>query len=237
MLIPIRDDNPTRRFPIVTVSLLLINFAIFIYMFTLPSESALNEFVTRYSLIPRSILQAATGQMVTANSLQPVYLTLITSMFLHGGILHIASNMLYLWIFGNNVEDFLGRVKFIVFYLVSGIAGSFMQMALDPASPIPNLGASGAISGVLAAYLILYPGARVLTILPILFFIQIIRIPALVLIGFWFILQLFSGLFTIGNTGGGVAYFAHIGGFLAGLVMTILLARRRPRRYYYGESD
>jgi len=227
MILPISDDNPTRRFPIVTISLIVANIIIFIYTFLLPSQEAIIEFYNQFALFPKAIV---TGNPVTQNSIQPVYLSLITSMFLHGGILHIGFNMLFLWIFGNNIEDAFGRFKFILFYLLAGIAGSFLQIATDPTSTIPNIGASGAISGVLAAYLILYPNAKVLTVIPIIFFIEIVRIPAIILIGFWFILQLFSGLFTIGQTGGGTAYFAHIGGFIAGLALTLLvLAVRRGR--------
>jgi len=227
MILPISDDNPTRRFPIVTVSLIVANIAIFIYTFLLPNQEAIIEFYNQFALFPKAIV---TGNPVTQNSVQPVYLSLITSMFLHGGILHIGFNMLFLWIFGNNIEDAFGRFKFVVFYLLAGIAGSFLQISTDPSSVIPNIGASGAISGVLGAYLILYPNAKVLTVIPIIFFIEIVRIPAIILIGFWFILQLFSGLFTIGGTGGGTAYFAHIGGFIAGLALTLLvLAVRRGR--------
>lgn len=227
MILPISDDNPTRRFPIVTVSLIVANIIIFIYSFLLPSQEAIIKFYNQFAMFPKAIV---TGNPVTQNSIQPVYLSLITSMFLHGGILHIGFNMLFLWIFGNNIEDAFGRFKFIIFYLVAGVAGSFLQIATDPASTIPNIGASGAISGVLAAYLILYPNAKVLTVIPIIFFIEIVRIPAIILIGFWFILQLFSGLFTIGGTDGGTAYFAHIGGFIAGLALTLLvLAVRRGR--------
>lgn len=229
MLIPIRDDNPTRRFPIVTVSFIAINIAIFLYTFLLP-EQDLMAFYNEYALFPKAI---ATGLPVTTNSIQPVYLSLITSMFLHGGLLHIGFNMLFLWIFGNNVEDFFGRIKFIAFYALSGIAGSLLQIAINPESTIPNIGASGAISGVLAAYLILYPSARVLTVIPVIFFIEIVRIPAIILIGFWFVLQILSGLLSIGDAGGGVAYFAHIGGFLGGLAMTLIIPKRRRRRHHW----
>jgi membrane associated rhomboid family serine protease len=185
--------------------------------------------ILKYSLIPLAIKQQFIGLPPTTPSIQPAYLTLITAMFLHGGFLHIASNMLFLWIFGNNVEDVLGRFKYLVFYLLCGITGSLLQMSLNFNSDIPNLGASGAISGVLGSYLILFPNARVLTVFVVLFFIEIARLPAFIIIGFWFLLQVFSGLFS-GVAGGGVAYFAHIGGFIAGLVMTVLLTRRRPHR-------
>jgi membrane associated rhomboid family serine protease len=149
MLIPIRDENPTRRFPIVTVALIAINVAVFVYMLQLPSETALNNFISKFALFPGTI----TGLHMAGSPVQPVYLTVITSMFLHGGFLHIIFNMLFLWIFGNNVEDVLGRSKFIAFYLLAGTAGAFAHIATDPSSAVPTLGASGAISGVLGAYL------------------------------------------------------------------------------------
>jgi len=230
MLIPIRDENPTRRFPILTVALIATNVAIFLYMLLLPGEVERNLVIAQYALYPKAIM---TGMAVTPHSVEPVYLTIITSMFLHGGFLHIAFNMLFLWIFGNNVEDVLGRLKFIIFYVLTGAAGAFAHIATEPLSTIPTIGASGAISGILGAYLVLFPNARVLTVIPIIFFIEIIRIPAIILIGFWFVLQILSGLFQLGlgTSGGGVAYFAHIGGFVAGVALIIVMARRRPRRY------
>ncbi|MHB8841445.1 MAG: rhomboid family intramembrane serine protease [Candidatus Aquicultor sp.] len=229
MLLPIRDDNPTRRFPIVTVALIAINIAIYIYTLTLPDQQALIEFYNRYALFPKAI---ATGHPVAPNEIQPVYLSLFTSMFLHDSPLplHIGFNMLFLWIFGNNVEDMFGRFKYIIFYLLAGIAGSLLQIAIDPNSTVPNIGASGAISGVLASYLILFPSARVLTVIPIIFFFTVVRIPAIVVIGFWFLLQVFSAFFGVGGaTSGGVAYFAHIGGFVAGLLLTLLVPRHKHR--------
>jgi membrane associated rhomboid family serine protease len=186
-------------------------------------------FVYHYALFPRAI---TTGVPTTPFSIQPVYLTLITSMFLHGGLLHIAGNMLFLWIFGNNVEDVMGRFKFTAFYLMVGVAGALAQIAISPFSAVPNIGASGAIAGVLASYLIMFPGARVLTFV-FFIFIEVIRLPAFILIGFWFILQIVLGVFsfsTAAGAGAGVAYFAHIGGFAAGLLITILLLKL-PRRF------
>jgi len=229
MLLPIRDDNPTRRFPIVTIALVAINIAIYIYTLTLPGQQALAELYNRYALFPKAIV---TGHPVVSNQIQPVYLSLFTSMFLHDSPLplHVGSNMLFLWIFGNNVEDVFGRFKYIIFYLFAGIAGSLLQIAIDPNSTIPNIGASGAVSGVLAAYLILFPSARVLTVIPIIFFFTVVRIPAIVVIGFWFLLQVFSAFFGMGGAAsGGVAYFAHIGGFAAGLLMTLFIPRHKHR--------
>lgn len=232
-MLPLRDDNPTRRFPIVTLSLILINVAIYIYTLLLPSQEALVEFYNRYALFPKAIV---TGQPVTANEIQPVYLSLITSMFLHDSPLplHIGFNMLFLWIFGNNVEDAFGKIKFLAFYLVAGIGGSLLQTAIDPNSSVANLGASGAISGVLAAYLVLYPSARILTVIPIIFFFELIRLPAIIVIGFWFLLQILSA-FLSAPGGGGVAYFAHIGGFIVGFLLTLLWPgrKRRNRQFYY----
>jgi membrane associated rhomboid family serine protease len=240
MLLPLKDDNPTRRFPIVTTSLLIINIAVFVYSLQFTSAETQKVFFGRYALFAKAI---TTGVPTTSFSIHPIYLTLITSMFLHGGILHVASNMLFLWIFGNNVEDVLGRFKFILFYLLAGIAGSFAQIVTDPLSTIPNVGASGAIAGVLAAYLIMFPGAKVLTLV-FFIFIEVIRIPAIIVIGFWFILQILSGVFAIGTADSGVAYFAHIGGFVAGLIMTIVLLKvprlfqpRYDNRYSSHDKD
>ncbi|MCL6472625.1 MAG: rhomboid family intramembrane serine protease [Firmicutes bacterium] len=232
-MLPLRDDNPTRRFPIVTVSLILINIAIYVYTLLLPSQEALVEFYNRYALFPKAIV---TGHPVTANEIQPVYLSLITSMFLHDSPLplHIGFNMLFLWIFGNNVEDAFGKIKFLAFYLVAGIGGSLLQIAIDPNSSVANLGASGAISGVLAAYLVLFPSARILTVVPIIFFFELVRLPAIIVIGFWFLLQILSAFLSTPG-GGGVAYFAHIGGFIVGFLLTLLWPgrRRRNRQFYY----
>lgn len=241
MLLPLRDDNPTRRFPIVTVCLIVINIAVFLYSLQLTTAAAQLAFVYHYALFPKAI---TTGVPTTPYSIQPVYLTLITSMFLHGGFLHIAGNMLFLWIFGNNVEDAMGRLKFLAFYLLAGLAGAFAQIATAPLSTVPNIGASGAIAGVLASYLIMFPGARVLTFV-FFIFIEVIRLPAIILIGFWFILQIVLGVYAFSTAAGasaGVAYFAHIGGFAAGLLMTILLLKL-PRRfginsnYYYDPNN
>jgi membrane associated rhomboid family serine protease len=233
MLIPIRDENPTRSFPLVTLSLILTNLAIFFYQFTLGSH-ALELFLAKYALFPSQI---TTGIAVTPLAIKPFFLSIFTSMFIHGGIIHIAGNMLYLWIFGNNIEDILGHAKFLLFYLTAGVGGAIAHIISSPYSQIPTIGASGAIAGILGAYLILFPYARVLTIVPIFFFIEIIRVPAVILIGFWFILQLFNGFFSleVAQSAGGIAWFAHIGGFLTGLILIYLIPKRRtPSRRYFG---
>lgn len=229
-MIPLRDENPTRRFPWVTVTIMVINVTVFAYEFSL--GEAAETFIVRWAFVPARFF---------AEPLSPyVWATVFTAMFMHAGFLHIGGNMLYLWVFGNNVEDRLGRLGFIGFYLAAGIVATFAQAFIDPASAIPNLGASGAIAGVLGGYILLYPSAAVLTIVPIFFFIEFARIPAVFVIGFWFVLQLLSGVVSIApgtQAGGGVAFFAHIGGFLAGLAMMVpvwLTAKRKARFRTYG---
>ncbi len=215
-MLPFKDNIPTERFPIVTVALIIINLLVFMYEASL--GSGVDTFLYQYGMIPYEITQ---GEILVPREF-PVYLTLVTSMFLHAGLLHVGGNMLFLWIFGNNVEDSMGRFRFIVFYLVCGLAAGFAQIAIDPSSQVVTVGASGAIAGVLGGYILLYPRARVTTLVFLGFFITFIELPAIVVLVFWFIIQLFSGsisLFGDQGTGGGVAYFAHIGGFVAGLLL------------------
>ncbi|MDH7494181.1 MAG: rhomboid family intramembrane serine protease [Candidatus Saccharicenans sp.] len=222
MFIPLKDENPTSRFPIITVAIIAVNSLVFLYQIFSPN--GLEYQVLRFGIIPYEITHW--GMEAT---IPRVFwpLSLLTGMFLHGSLLHLAGNMLYLWIFGNNVEDFLGSVKFLFFYLACGIAASLLQVAIYPNSRIPMIGASGAIAGLLGAYLVLYPSARVKTLVFLFIYITVIYVPAWVLLGLWFILQLSN----IGM-GGGVAWFAHIGGFLAGLSLVLPAARKR-RKYYY----
>jgi membrane associated rhomboid family serine protease len=166
----------------------------------------------------------------------PVWWTVITSMFLHGGFLHLLGNMWYLWLFGDNVEDAMGRARFLVFYLLSGVAAALAQVLMGPGSRIPMVGASGAISGVLGGYILLYPHARILTLIPIFFIAQIVEVPALIMLGLWFLIQLMSGLGSLGFEAGGVAWFAHVGGFLAGMGL-VWIFRRRSRRPVRQEWD
>ncbi len=234
-MIPLRDRVPTRHFAGVTLLLILINVIVFAYeMFlsTTGGDQALNQFIYVHGLVPARV--ASQGFTL------PVLWTFITSMFLHGGWLHIIGNMLYLWIFGNNVEDILGHFWYTVFYLVCGLVANFAQLIMSAGADVPGIGASGAIAGVLAAYLIFFPRARVETLIFLGIFAFIRPIPAIVLLGFWFVLQLFSGFASIGaasTAGGGVAYFAHIGGFIAGLILAlpwIGRARAAGRSTYYG---
>jgi membrane associated rhomboid family serine protease len=211
LLFPIGDDNSTRStFPLVTVLLILVNAVFFV------AELALGEaFIVQWAFVPRRFLADPAADFVT----------LFTSMFMHAGWLHIAGNMLYLWIFGDNVEDRFGRVKFLVFYLICGLAATFAQMAFNMDSDIPNLGASGAIAGVLGAYILMFSKAQVKVLLGA----RIVYLPALVVLGFWFALQFFSGIGSIMSETdeGGVAYMAHVGGFVAGFLLTFLFRQKR----------
>lgn len=221
-MIPLKDDNPTERTPVVTFALLAANAAAFLWQLF---GVGLEQSVLRGGAIPYEIL---TFQDVEWRAIVPPPLTIVTSMFLHGGIAHIAMNMLTLWIFGNNVEDALGRGRFVLFYLVSGVAAALAQTVAAATSGdalVPMVGASGAIAGVLAAYLVLFPHARVLTLVVVIFYVRLAHIPAGWFIGFWFLLQILSVVF-----GGdpGVAFMAHIGGFVAGYLLVRVLGRR-PR--------
>lgn len=215
-MIPIKDKNPTRIFPFVNFGLIGINLAVFAYQFSL--GAAVEQFLYQYGIIPRNVMLVFSG---SSETFQPL-LSFVTSMFLHGGWLHLGGNLLYLWIFGDNVEDKLGHGGYLLFYMLCGILASGAHVVIEPTSSIPTVGASGAISGVLAAYLLMFPRARVVTIIPIFIFLQIAELPALVVLGFWFIMQFFNGLASLGfETGGmgGVAWWAHVGGFVTGLIL------------------
>ena len=228
-MIPLKDINRTRTFPAITLFLIAVNAAVFVYQLSLGSGPALTGFFYQFGLVPRALLSIGYWQDA---GILPGLAPLFTSMFLHGGWMHFLGNLLYLWVFGDNVEDWLGSLRFLLFYLVCGLLAALLQIAVQPGSPIPMIGASGAISGVLAAYLVLFPGARVLTFVPILFFFYLVRLPALIFLGLWFLLQFFNGAvsLTAGDLSmGGTAWWAHIGGFVAGLVL-ILKARKSRRR-------
>jgi len=225
-VIPFKDDNPTDRFPVVTVSLIVVN--VLIYFFQVSLGSGGERFLFRMGAIPYEITNMVD---LPPYALLPLPLTLISAMFLHGGFMHLGGNMLYLWIFGDNVEDDMGRLRFFLFYILCGIGASLLHILVDPDSTIPMIGASGAIAGILGAYVLLYPRARVSTLIFFFFFIQVIRLPALYVLGFWFFLQILSGLPSLGGMStGGVAWFAHIGGFIAGMVLLKVFLRPRPAR-------
>lgn len=232
-MIPLKDDIPTRTVPFVTVGLIVANVLAFFYQASLELTNdpvalkAAREFVFEFGLIPCRL----TGGCAVPGGFPSPAATVFTSMFLHGGLFHVAGNMLYLWIFGNNVEDTLGHSRFLGFYLLTGVVAALAQTAAGPDSAIPMIGASGAVSGVLGAYLLLFPHANVLTLVAFGFFIRIIRIPAMIVLGFWIVVQLLNGLVTFGNSArGGVAWFAHVGGFLAGLALLQIFLLRRRRR-------
>jgi membrane associated rhomboid family serine protease len=261
-MIPLRDMLPSRHFPVVTVSLIIVNLLVYLLQGYLGTQAPYRQdwsadraewvaekldeppifspyfpystgqrvlatapntydigrdewFQTQYALIPGELLG---GHDLPPTIRIPLWLTLLTAMFLHGSILHVLGNMLYLWIFGDNVEEAMGSLRFLVFYLLCGIVAAFTQIAIDPSSSIPMIGASGAIAGVLAAYFMLYPHARILTLVPLFFFLRLVAVPAVFLLGFWFVLQVISGAGSLGSSGG-VAFFAHIGGFIAGLFL------------------
>ena len=225
-MIPLHDDNPTRHLPVATVVLIAVNAAVFVFQLTLPRHGlTLEGFYLRAGLVPYEVVNRVD---VPPDGLVPIWGTVFTSMFIHGGWLHIIFNLLYLWIFGNNVEDRMGRARFVAFYLLCGIAAAATQVVVRPDSLVPMIGASGAISGVLGAYVLLFPRARVLTVIPLIIFFPIFMLPAWVLLLAWFALNLLQATSTIGAEAG-VAYFAHVGGFAAGLVLVWLFARPRPR--------
>jgi membrane associated rhomboid family serine protease len=230
MFIPLKDNNPTTHIPYVTILIIALNIAVFILQ--LISPQGLQFYVYKMGAIPYEITHFKSLPLVFTDSNEPLRrlsppLTLIVSMFMHGGIFHLLFNMLYLWIFGNNVEDFLGPVRFVFFYLISGLGAALTHIMFNPNSNVPMIGASGAIAGILGAYLILYPHAHVLTFVFLFFFIRIIAIPAAFVLGLWFLIQVLS----IGG-GGGTAWFAHIGGFLIGILLIKALTRRRKPRVW-----
>lgn len=214
-MIPIKDDNPRTAFPLVNTILIVVNVVVFIHQFLLPVEAG-QAFINQYGAIPQKIMHGKDAG------------GLFTSMFLHGNLMHIIGNMLYLFIFGDNIENLLGSTRYLIFYVLSGVGAAFSHILIDPASTIPMVGASGAISGILGAYAVTYPRARVLVAFPIIFYITTFRVPAFLVLGQWFVLQLFGGVSTVGaDEGGGVAWFAHIGGFVIGI---ILLKFFKPKR-------
>ncbi|HXF95543.1 MAG TPA: rhomboid family intramembrane serine protease [Gemmatimonadales bacterium] len=235
-MFPYRDDNPTVLTPLVTVGIILANALVWLLVQGAGfSEEALARSVCNLGLVPGELLgTAAPGTTVPLSphwvcrvDPEPAYATLVTSMFLHGGWLHILGNMMFLWVFGNNIEDAMGHARFLVFYLLCGLAAAGAQILVDPDSPVPMVGASGAISGVLGGYLLLYPHARVHTLVFFGFYVTTIALPAYIMLGYWIFLQVLGGLPALAglDQGGGVAFWAHIGGFVAGLALIRLFAR------------
>ena len=238
-MIPFRDENPSRRPALVTWGLILVNVLVFIYMLTLNAVD-LDLFIYRYAVVPWEVINAqrlppgTLGQLLGLGGTPPsknIWLSLLTCMFLHSGWMHIAFNMLFLFIFGNNVEDAMGHLPYLVFYLVCGLGASLLQCVVEPNSLKPVVGASGAIAGLMGAYLILYPRARILTLV----FIFLVYVPAWAFIGVWIVYQIISALEDMSGMTGGVAWFAHIGGVATGLLITLLfypLLRNRTHPLY-----
>lgn len=223
-MIPISDEIPSRRVPVVTGGLIALNVSVFLYELLLGSR--VDQFYMAWGAIPAYITDPLNHPLA--------FVTLFTSMFIHGGWTHLIGNMLYLWIFGDNVEDVLGRVGYLAFYLTAGIGAGLAQVVIAPSSQIPGIGASGAIAGVLAVYLVLFPAAPVRVLVPGFYFMRVARVPSLIVLGFWFIIQLFNGFLSLGAMSvatGGVAWFAHIGGFVIGLGVGFLVRAWASRHW------
>jgi membrane associated rhomboid family serine protease len=231
---PYRDENETVRTPIVTFALIAANVAVWLLWQGAGSSEALAASVCNYGLIPGELTgRAAVGDGFAMGEgmtclVDPGHAPqhVLTSMFLHGGWAHILGNMWFLWLFGNNVEDSMGRGRFVVFYLLCGLGAALAQVVTNPGSIVPMVGASGAISGVMGAYIVLYPRVRVFTLVPLFVFVTTVALPAWVMLGYWMVLQIFGGLTARVGEGGGVAFWAHVGGFVAGIVLIKLFARR-----------
>jgi membrane associated rhomboid family serine protease len=230
-MIPIRDDQPRFSTPAITYFLIALNSLIFLFEASLDPRS-LQVLLFRFGLVPARVTAALTGSHPMG--LAAIILPMFTSMFLHGSFAHVAGNMLFLWIFGDNVEDYLGHLPYLIFYLVCGLVAMAAQIALTPDLQAPNIGASGAIAGILGAYFVLYPKARVLVWFPIMFIFQL---PAWIMLGFWFVYQFFSGAATslaatAGTTDSGIAFWAHVGGFVAGMLLIKVFPERKYRLRY-----
>ncbi len=230
-MIPISDEGGrVQRFPVVTVSIIALNAFFFLYELSL-GDRGLQVFVLRYGVIP---LEITSGRDLAPTIPWPVWVTLFTSMFMHSGWMHIIGNMLYLWVFGDNIEDAMGHGLYLGFYLVCGLAAAGAQILVDPSSRVPSIGASGAVAGVLGAYLLLYPKHRINSLIFLGYFVRMVQLPAMLVLGFWIVLQLFTGLASFGVQTG-VAYWAHIGGFAAGMALTLpvfLGRQQQPEREY-----
>jgi membrane associated rhomboid family serine protease len=210
-LIPLRDIVPSRTTPVITIALIVLN--VLVFLFELSLGRAVEAFTFYFGLVPADF----------------AWLNVFTSMFIHGGFLHIAGNMLYLWIFGDNVEDRMGHGRFLVFYLLCGVAAALAQTVTAPNSTVPMVGASGAIAGVMGAYFVLFPSSRILVLVFLIFFVDVVEIPALFYLGFWFLLQIVGGAGRVGDAGG-VAFWAHAGGFITGIVGVLVFRRRERQR-------
>lgn len=223
-MIPIKDENPKKNLAFVNFIFIIANIIVYIYQPS--SEQLLHVFFNKYGLIPNTFINILQGEL---SHTLPTIQSIFTSLFVHGDFMHLAFNMLFLWVFGDNIEYAVGHINYFFFYILCGIAAAFTQVVIDPNSLIPLIGASGAISGVMGAYIIKYPKNKVTTIF-IFIFIQIIKIRAVYLLGIWFLIQLVQGYFSLGQTtGGGIAWFAHIGGFISGIIL-VNIFKKRPNK-------
>lgn len=224
-MIPLRDTIPSKTTPIITVSLIILNLIIYIYEVSLGEQ--LNGFIQKFGMVPSRFLTVIQEKPY---DLSGWFVPMISSIFLHGSWLHVIGNMWYLWIFGDNIEDRLGHGRFVFFYILCGVLADLSHVFINSQSNIPTVGASGAIAGVMGAYFILYPKSRVLTLIPIFIFIEIIEIPAVIFLGFWIFMQFIYGTAALSGQTGGVAWWAHFGGFLFGVILAILLRIGKRRR-------
>jgi membrane associated rhomboid family serine protease len=224
MMLPLKDDNPVHITPIFTWLLISVNTIVFIYQVSMEPDS-LRLFIYRFGSIPAVVMG---HQMLPENiAAVPPHLSILTSMFMHGGWMHLIGNMWFLWIFGNNIEEAMGRLRFLVFYLLCGVAASWSHILFNVDSVIPTIGASGAIGGVMGAYILIYPRARVWTLIFLGFFIRVLYMPAVIILGYWFVIQVMSGF--LSGARSGVAFWAHVGGFIAGVLLTGLFKKRQVR--------
>ncbi|HMD31069.1 MAG TPA: rhomboid family intramembrane serine protease [Candidatus Acidoferrales bacterium] len=229
-MIPLKDNTPRSSAPVVTVAIIIVNTLAFFYQLTIPNKLE-PAFLMSYALVPARMTQMVGAPHVP---LQVAFEPFLTSMFLHGGWLHLIGNMWFLWVFGDNVEDRLGHISYLFFYLFCGFGAGLAHFVANVGSAVPSLGASGAISGVLGAYIVLYPRAQVLTLVPLIIFWFTVEIPAFLVLGYWFVIQFVSGVASVGaRNAGGVAWWAHIGGFVLGVLMVKMWPQRRQRVAYY----
>jgi len=220
-MIPLRDKNPSQHFPIVNLFIIFLNIAVYIYQYLILPDKLSRYFVFSLGCIPYEITHMVD---LSPPNLVPIPLTMFTSMFIHGSFFHLLSNMLFLWIFGDNVEDRLGHLNYLIFFILCGLLAIFVHILFNPASKLPCIGASGAISGVMGAYMLFFPRARIKTLFVLFVIIQIVDIPAFIMIGYWIFVQIISGVSEIGHSGG-IAWFAHIGGFFSGVLLAPILRR------------
>src|SRR5574341_337201 len=225
-MIPIRDRNPSGTFPLVTLSIIIIN--VLIFLFELSLDHKLDSFIFQYGVITLKVIYSSD---IIASTFVNTYFPFFSYMFLHGGFIHLIGNMWYLWIFGDNIEDTLGRFKFILFYLLCGIGSAIVHVYFNSRSEIPCIGASGAIAGVLGAYMVTFPRARILVIIPLFILWETMELPAIVVLGFWFLIQFFTGTASISSIkgGGGIAWWAHVGGFVLGIILIKIFPKSRYR--------